>query len=689
MARSSYSPSPICLVLLLAGCGGGDGGGAAGDDAGAVARPDGGAVDAARADGSTVADGGAVDAPIAPPSDAGPESCERTRPDLSMPVDAPWQVGGGPGYPDILAPDGACTTVVRTRAELEAALADAEPDDVVYVDDDAAIDLSGASLCIPSGVTVASGRGRTGSAGALLYTTTTVREPLLRACGDDVRITGIRLHGADPTQCPPEYPDRCTGVDRTGGVNCRDCMPVSYGISARMVHGLEVDNCDLSGFSAAAISVTASLRNHVHHNYIHHNQRQGLGYGVVLGRHLDPTFVLIEHNRFDYNRHSIAGSGEHTMDYTARYNVVLPHANGHVFDMHGQNENTDDGTPWAGGDIRIHDNTVTPTDQYAVVIRGQPEHGAWMWSNCLARSSAATAFAQRHHFGNFHPDESPSGRAVNLYSRSASDCETLRFCFDPGGAGPQTALAASSYAASAVALGDFDGDGRDDVFRPDGTAWWWLSGGRGGWERLNSSSIGLSSLLLGDFDGDGRTDVFRATGTEWRWSRSGSSPWAVLRAATETIDALRFGDFDGDGRTDALRADGTAWWVSDGASSAWARVNTSSVPIDRLAVGDFDGDGRDDVFDATGSEWRWSRSASGPWMRLNVSGATLGSLALADVDGNGRTAVVRVAADRRQVSYAGASRWTELAHASEPLGELRFGDLDGDGRDDVFRARCF
>ena len=679
----------LVLALLLAACGGdGDGDRAAGD--GSVPRRDGAARDAAGGvDGAATDSSIAPDAPSMPPGDAGPLSCERTRPDLSTPADAPWQVGGGPGYPDILTPDGPCTTLVRSRAELEEALAAAEPGDVVYVDDAATIDLTGASLCIPGGVTLASGRGRAASAGAFLYTTTTVREPLLRACGDDVRVTGIRLHGADPSQCPPEYPGRCTGVDRTGGVNCRDCMPVSYGISARMVHGLEIDNCDLSGFSAAAISVTASLRNHVHHNYIHHNQRQGLGYGVVLGRHLDPTFVLIEHNRFDYNRHSIAGSGEHTMDYTARHNVVLPHANGHVFDMHGQNENTDDGTPWAGGDIRIHDNTVTPTDHYAVVIRGEPEHGAWMWSNCLARPSATTAFLQRHHFGNFHPDRSPTGAAANRYGQSPADCETLRFCFEPGAAGPQTALAASSYAVDAVALGDFDGDGRDDVFRTDGSAWWWLSGGRGGWERLNSSSIGLASLRFGDFDGDGRTDVFRATGTEWRWSRSGSSPWAVLRAATESSDALRFGDFDGDGRTDALRADGAAWWVSAGASSAWSRVNTSSVPIDRLAVGDFDGDGRDDVFDATGSEWRWSRSASSPWTRLNASSATLGSLAFADVDGDDRTDVLRSASDRRWASLGGASPWTELAHATEPLTDLRFGDLDGDGRADALRARCF
>ena len=73
-------------------------------------------------------------------------------------------------------------------------------------------------------------------------------------------------------------------TDRTGGVNCRDCEPSTYGISAGSgMHRLEVDNCEMAGFSLAAISLSASSGHAVHHNYLHHTQRQGLGYGVVLG----------------------------------------------------------------------------------------------------------------------------------------------------------------------------------------------------------------------------------------------------------------------------------------------------------------------------------------------------------------------------------------------------------------------
>ena len=610
------------------------------------------------------------------------------RPDVSSPPEsAPWRYGGGEDYPDVVHP--ACATVVvESFEQLEVAFESARPGDVVYVADHAAIDMTGRSLCIPGGVTLASGRGRDGSAGALFYSTETETTPIFRACGSDVRVTGLRMLGNDPSQCPPEYPNACQGPL---GTNCRDCMPRSTGISCREHDRLEVDNCELSGWTASAISVTGSVDNYVHHNHIHHTQRQGLGYGVVLGRIADlPTTVLVEWNRFDYNRHAIAASGELAQDYEARNNLVLHHANGHVFDVHGQNENTDDGTPWAGGDIRIHHNTVMVPDYRSVVIRGRPHVGAWVWNNCLAPANADAAFLQRFHTGNFHIDVDPMGApGPNLYGQAPSACQTARFCYEPGGVGPQHALATSSLGVSALRFGDFDGDGRDDIFRTDGSTWYWLSGGKGSWETLNNDSTAVASLRFGDFDGDGRTDVFSAAGGQWRMSAGGSEPWMVLRSASEGVGDLLFGDFDGDGRTDALRADGSQWWISRGASEAWSVVNTSSLQVASMAVGDFDGDGRDDVFSANGSQWRFSSGGESPWEVLSSSSIPLSGLRLADLDGDGRTDVMRVSNDRRLVVWGATGGWQVLGHASEPLGELAFGDFDGDGRADIFRAGCF
>jgi hypothetical protein len=655
----------------------------------ATARDASAARDAAGLDGASSArDGGAAQDGAAP--DAGTERCGVARADTSAPpAGTSWRRGGGVGYPDLVSPDGPCTTRVRSRAELEVALAAAEPDHVVYVDDDARIDLTGApSLCIPAGVTLASGRGRGRSAGGLLFVTVTTSTPTLRACGDGVRLTGLRLHGSEPTQCPPEWPDRCTGVDRTGGVNCRDCMPRSRAITASGVDGLEVDNNEIAGWTYGAIELRDSLGNHVHHNHLHHNQRQGLGYGVVLSNVSDPADALIEHNRFDENRHSVAGSGAVGHSYEARENLVLPTASGHVFDMHGIDEATDDGTPWAGSEILIHDNTVLPATAYAVVVRGRPTEGAWMWNNCLARSSRDTAFRQSNFTGNFHPDQSPAGPSGNEYGRSAAQCETLRFCASSGGEGPRELLAASSYTIASLALGDFDGDGQDDVFRTDGTRWHWSRSGRAAWTILNTSTAPLASLAFGDFDADGRTDVFRATGVEWQVSYGGAAPFTRINTSSVTLGSMAFGDLDGDGRTDVFRTTGTEWQISRGGAGPWTRINTSNLTLASLALGDFDGDGRADVFHGTGTEWRFSSGGVDPWERLNASSALAADLGFADLDGDARTDVMRTDGSRWHVSRGGRGAWQSWAVASERLRDLRFGDLDGDGRADVFRTGC-
>jgi hypothetical protein len=550
------------------------------------------------------------------------------------------------------------------------------------------IDLTGATLCVPAGVTLASGRGFEGSAGGELYVSTTEGRAMLRACGDGARVTGLRLHGSEPTECPPEWPSACEGEDRTGGVNCRDCMPRSVGIQLQDVDDVEVDNCELTGWTYGAVNLVRSMNGHVHHNHIHHNQRQGLGYGVVLSGSSNPATALIEHNRFDYNRHSVAGSGADGQSYEARNNLVLGHANGHVFDMHGVNEALSNGSSVAGTEILVHGNTVLPTTHYALVVRGRPTVGSYLYSNCLARSNAGTAALQRFFTGNFYVDRSPAGSAPNQYGRSGSDCETTRFCFAPGGAGPITYLTASSYDRSQLAIGDFDGDGRADIFRTDGTAWWWLSGGRGSWERRNTSSAELGQIAFGDFDGDGSTDVFHANGSEWRYSRGGSSPFERLNSSSDLLASMSFGDFDGDGKTDAFRATGTEWQWSPGAARPRARLSASTATAD-LVLADFDGDGRTDVFTATGTEWRISSGGTAGWETIGTSSFRTSSLRFADIDGDGRTDILHTSGHRLYVSWAGRSRWEVLTVTDESIDELAFGDFDGDGRTDLFRTGCY
>ena len=74
----------------------------------------------------------------------------------------------------------------------------------------------------------------------------------------------------------------------------------------------------------------------------------------------------------------------------------------------------------------------------------------------------------------------------------------------------------------------------------------------------------MQTLLVGDFDGDGKDDVFLATGAAWYYSPGGNAEWRFLSAKSETADTLLIGDFDSDGRADVLKQSGDNWYVSSG-----------------------------------------------------------------------------------------------------------------------------
>jgi hypothetical protein len=216
-------------------------------------------------------------------------------------------------------------------------------------------------------------------------------------------------------------------------------------------------------------------------------------------------------------------------------------------------------------------------------------------------------------------------------------------------------------------LGDFNGDGKTDVFwrNSNGDTTGWLMNGNTIQERAAYDNVPESSGWyvqgLGDFNGDGKTDVF------WRNSNNGNTAaWLMNgntiqeRAAYDNVPESSgwyvqgFGDFNGDGKTDVFWRNSnngnTTGWLMNG-NTIQERAAYDNVPESSgwyvQGFGDFNGDGKADVF----------------WRNFN-NGNTTGWLM------NGNTIQERAAYDNVPES----SGWSIQ----------NFSDFNGDGKTDVF-----
>lgn len=149
--------------------------------------------------------------------------------------------------------------------------------------------------------------------------------------------------------------------------------------------------------------------------------------------------------------------------------------------------------------------------------------------------------------------------------------------------------------------------------------WYVSDAGEGPWRRINGSCIRESQLLGGDFDGNGKIDVFNSRGGRWFVSYDGQTKWQRINSSSIRVADLRLGDFNGDGKTDVFNARGGKWFISYGGNTKWKRVNSSSFAVSRLRFGDYNSDGKTDVFVKWGDSWRVSFGAITPWMKIKAN----------------------------------------------------------------------
>ena len=250
---------------------------------------------------------------------------------------SPWDycqdgnpIGGGVGYDRIITSGDVTITTSDTystfRTKVEAAISG----QVVFINSNVTMDLTSlgsGTISVPGGVTIASDRGNNGSEGALLYTNQMKYNnnggsdrPVFVTVGTGVRFTGFTMRGP-------------YGFSGTYAAN-DSMLPLrrlKHGIASNY-NNTEVDNMHIFNFPASATGFGRMSSNDVffgprvfsnghkcHHNYIHNNLQNGMGYGVST----DNCDIAIYGNMFHSHRHDIAGTGRVGNTYEAYCNIVI------------------------------------------------------------------------------------------------------------------------------------------------------------------------------------------------------------------------------------------------------------------------------------------------------------------------------------------------------------------------------
>jgi hypothetical protein len=253
-------------------------------------------------------------------------------------------------------------------------------------------------------------------------------------------------------------------------------------------------------------------------------------------------------------------------------------------------------------------------------------------------------------------------------------------------------------ASSALAVGDFNGDGKVDlvvgtVVNPTTSeVMVFLGNGDGTFQNPLSFPVGKSPVFIavGDLNGDGKQDLVVANGdgTLSTLLGNGDGTFGLARNFLEggTPVWVAIADFNGDGRADLAVADlsNVAVFLGNGDGTFQTPHNfASGINADSVAVGDFNSDGKVDLVavGAGGGGLVLLGKGDGTFAAQTSVGVGGVAVAVADFNKDGNldlvTSTVSVALGKGDGTFLSA------ATVGQPGGAIIAADFNGDGNEDL------
>jgi hypothetical protein len=141
-----------------------------------------------------------------------------------------------------------------------------------------------------------------------------------------------------------------------------------------------------------------------------------------------------------------------------------------------------------------------------------------------------------------------------------------------------------NYSLTQLKFGDFNGDGRTDILKSDNGAWYVSFNGQSSWcnpgpcpYKIMESTATALNLAIGDFNDDGKDDLFKISGTNWYYSNGASTDWILLSTGNGgSVSDLFFIDMDNDGKTDVLKKNSGFYMISWSGMTPWLWFTTTN-----------------------------------------------------------------------------------------------------------------